>query len=274
MAGFLDFLKSAGGGIKDTLLGTPELQAKSNDIVDPELGVLKRPPTLEANPNGNTQGGLLSNILNTGDDGVTFADKLYAVGGLMRGQDDPLSEINAKRTEFKTNEKTRLAEEKQKAARAKQSAALRASYIDGKFNPQAYIEAMAGDVTADELGGFTKLAPKAGVDGGYAYQTDPFTGETVFGDQRPMSYNEQIAQDRLDEQERRNQVLEQIAMGNLGVRQGQLGLSQQREGRIASGAGGSNRGGSPVRVSSPSQLASLPSGSLYIAPDGTTRRKR
>ena len=26
MAGFLDFLKSAGGGIKDTLLGTPELQ--------------------------------------------------------------------------------------------------------------------------------------------------------------------------------------------------------------------------------------------------------
>lgn len=262
MAGFLDFLKSAGGGIKDTLLGTPELQAKSNDIVDPELGVLKRPPTLEANPNGNTQGGLLSNILNTGDDGVTFADKLYAVGGLMRGQDDPLSEINAKRTEYKANEKTRLAEEKQKAARAKQSAALRASYVDGKFNPQAYIEAMSGDVTADELGGFTKLAPKAGVDGGYAYQTDPFTGETVFGDQRPMSYNEQIAQDRLDEQERRNQVLEQIAMGNLGVRQGQLGLSRQREGRIASQPKGSSGGG----LGGAGAPAPLPPGFRFVRP--------
>ena len=178
--------------------------------------------------------GLLSRVMATGDDGVTFADKLYAAGGIIKGDGDPLSQINAKRAEFKTNEKTRLAEEKQKAARARQAAALRASYVDGKFNPQAYIEAMSGDVTADELGGFTKLAPKAGVDGGYAYQTDPFTGETVFGDQRPMSYNEQIAQDRLEEQERRNQVLEQIAMGNLGVRQGQLGLSRQREGRIAS----------------------------------------
>lgn len=243
MAGFLDFLKSAGGGLKETLLGTPELQAKSNDIMDPELGLLKRPPTLEANPNGNTQGGLLSNILNTGDDGVTFADKLYAVGGIMRGQDDPLSQINAKRADFKAGEKTRLAEEKQQAARAKQSAALRASYIDGKFNPQAYIEAMAGDVTADELAGFTKLAPKGGVDGGFATSTDPFTGETTFGAQRPMNYNEQIAQDRLDEQERRNLVLEQIAMGNLGVRQGQLGLGQQRESRIASQPKGSSGGG-------------------------------
>ena len=81
------------------------------------------------------------------------------------------------------------------------------------------------------------------MDGGYAYQTDPFTGETVFGDQRPMSYNEQIAQDRMEEQERRNQVLEQIAMGNLGVRQGQFGLSRQREGRIASQPKGSSGGG-------------------------------
>lgn len=187
--------------------------------------------------------GLLSRIMATGDDGVTFGDKLYAAGGIIKGDGDPLSQINAKRAEFKTNEKTRLAEEKQQAARARQAAALRAAYVDGKFNPQAYIEAMSGDVTADELGGFTKLAPKAGVDGGYAYQTDPFTGETVFGDQRPMSYNEQIAQDRMEEQERRNQVLEQIAMGNLGVRQGQLGLSRQREGRIASQPKGSSGGG-------------------------------
>lgn len=187
--------------------------------------------------------GLLSRIMATGDDGVTFGDKLYAAGGIIKGEGDPLSQINAKRNEYKANEKTRLAEEKQQAARARQAAALRASYVDGKFNPQAYIEAMAGDVTADDLAGFTKLAPKAGVDGGYAYQTDPFTGETVFGDQRPMSYNEQIAQDRLDEQERRNLVLEQIALGNLGVRQGQLGLSRQREGRIASQPKGSSGGG-------------------------------
>lgn len=243
MAGFLDFLKGAGGGLKETVFGTPELLETSNNIVDPQLGELKRPPTITENPNGNTQGGLLSNILNTGDDGVTFADKLYAVGGLMRGQDDPLSQINAKRTEYKANEKTRLAEEKQQAARARQAAALRASYVDGKFNPQAYIEAMAGDVTADDLAGFTKLAPKGGVDGGFATSTDPFTGETTFGEQRPMSYNEQIAQDRLDEQERRNLVMEAIAQGRLGVAQGQLGLGQQREGRIASQPKGSSGGG-------------------------------
>ena len=273
MAGFLDFLQDIGKTSVPITPFNPNAPVDGPDLggVDPtEMGAFGAGQA----PAQPKKEGLLSRITATGDDGVTFADKLYAVGGLMRGQDDPLSQINAKRTEYKANEKTRLAEEKQQAARARQAAGLRASYVDGKFNPQAYIEAMAGDVTADELGGFTKLAPKAGVDGGYAYQTDPFTGETVFGDQRPMSYNEQIAQDRLDEQERRNLVLEQIALGNLGVRRGQLGLSQQREGRIASGAGGSNRGGSPVRVSSPSQRASVPSGSLYIAPDGTTRRKR
>lgn len=221
--------------------------------------------------------GLLSRLTATGDDGVTFGDKLYAAGGIIRGQDDPMAQILAKRNEFKANEKTRKAEEKQQAARAKQSAALRAAYVDGKFNPQAYIEAMTGDVTADELAGFTKLAPKGGVDGGFAYSTDPFSGDTTFGAQRPLSHNEQIAQDRLDEQERRNLVLEQIALGNLGVRQGQLGLGRQREGRIASGGGGSSQpqaGNGAPRISTPAQLQALPPGSLYVAPDGTTRRKR
>lgn len=187
--------------------------------------------------------GLLSRIMATGDDGVTFGDKLYAAGGIIKGDGDPLSQINAKRTEYKANEKTRLAEEKQQAARARQAAALRASYVNGKFNPQAYIEAMAGDVTADELAGFTKLAPKGGVDGGFATSTDPFTGETTFGAQRPMSYSEQIAQDRLEETERRNRELEALARGGLAVRQGQLGLSRQREGRIASQPKGSSGGG-------------------------------
>lgn len=274
MAGFLDFMKSAGGNLKETLFGTPELQSTSNDIVDPELGLLKRPPTIEANPNGNTQGGLLSNLLNTGDDGVTFGDKLYAAGGVLRGDQDPLSGINAKRTKFQAAESQRAMEEKQQAQRTKQSAALRAAYQGGKFNPQAYIDAMAGDVTPDELAGFTKLAPKAGVDGGFAYTQDPFSGETQFGAQRPMSYTEQIAEDRLNEQERRNQVLEGIALSNLG-------LSRQREGRLAAGGGGgggapSSQGGgsSAPRISTPAQLQALPPGSLYVAPDGTTRRKR
>ena len=241
MAGFLDFLQGIGKTSVPITPFNPNAPVDGPDLggVDPtEMGAFAGQAPAQPKKEG-----LLSRIMATGDDGVTFGDKLYAAGGIIKGDGDPLSQINAKRTEYKANEKTRLAEEKQQAARARQSAALRASYVDGKFNPQVYIEAMAGDVTADELGGFTKLAPKGGVDGGYAYQTDPFTGETVFGDQRPMSYNEQIAQDRLDEQERRNQVLEQIAMGNLGVRQGQLGLSRQREGRIASQPKGSSGGG-------------------------------
>ena len=238
----LDFLQGIGKTSVPITPFNPNAPAEGPDLggVDPtEMGAFGSGQA----PAQPKKEGLLSRIMATGDDGVTFGDKLYAAGGIIKGDGDPLSQINAKRTEYKANEKTRLAEEKQQAARAKQSAALRASYVDGKFNPQAYIEAMSGDVTADELGGFTKLAPKAGVDGGYAYQTDPFTGETVFGDQRPMSYNEQIAQDRMEEQERRNQVLEQIAMGNLGVRQGQFGLSRQREGRIASQPKGSSGGG-------------------------------
>lgn len=268
----LDFLQGIGKTSVPITPFNPNAPTEGPDLggVDPtEMGAFAGQAPAQPKKEG-----LLSRIMATGDDGVTFGDKLYAAGGIIKGEGDPLSQINAKRTEYKANEKTRLAEEKQQAARARQAAALRASYVNGKFNPQAYIEAMAGDVTPDELAGFTKFAPKGGVDGGFAYTTDVFSGDTTFGAQRPMSYSEKIAQDRLDEQERRNREIEALARGGLAVRQGQLGLSQQREGRIASGAGGSNGSGSPVRVSSPSQLASLPSGSLYIAPDGTTRRKR
>lgn len=242
MAGFLDFLQGLGKTSVPITPFNPNAPVDGPDLggVDPtEMGAFGAGQA----PAQPKKEGLLSRITATGDDGVTFADKLYAVGGLMRGQDDPLSQINAKRTEHKANEKTRLAEEKQQAARARQAAALRASYVNGKFNPQAYIEAMAGDVTADELAGFTKLAPKGGVDGGFATSTDAFTGETTFGAQRPMSYSEQIAQERADEAERRNRELEDIARGRLGVSQGQLGLSRQREGRIASQPKGSSGGG-------------------------------
>lgn len=259
----LDFLQGIGKTSVPIAPFNPNAPTEGPDLggVDPtEMGAFGASQA----PAQPKKEGLLSRIMATGDDGVTFGDKLYAAGGIIKGDGDPLSQINAKRAEFKTNEKTRLAEEKQKAARARQAAALRAAYVDGKFNPQAYIEAMSGDVTADELGGFTKLAPKAGVDGGYAYQTDPFTGETVFGEQRPMSYNEQIAQDRMEEQERRNQVLEQIAMGNLGVRQGQLGLSRQREGRIASQPKGSSGGG--VSGALPAGIPPPPGGYRIVRP--------
>lgn len=228
----LDFLQGIGKTSVPITPFNPNAPTEGPDLggVDPtEMGAFAGQAPAQPKKEG-----LLSRIMATGDDGVTFGDKLYAAGGIIKGDSDPLSQISAKRNEFKANEKTRLAEEKQKATRARQAAALQAAYVDGKFNPQAYIAAMSGDVTPDELAGFTKLAPKGGVDGGYAYQTDPFSGETVFGDQRPMSYSEQIAQDRLEETERRNRELEALARGGLAVRQGQLGLSRQREGRIAS----------------------------------------
>lgn len=263
MAGFLDFLQGIGKTSVPITPFNPNAPTEGPDLggVDPtEMGAFGASQA----PAQPKKEGLLSRIMATGDDGVTFGDKLYAAGGIIKGDGDPLSQINAKRTEYKANEKTRLAEEKQQAARARQAAALRASYVNGKFNPQAYIEAMAGDVTPDELAVFTKFAPKGGVDGGFAYTTDAFSGDTTFGDQRPMSYNEQIAQDRLDEQERRNQVLEQIAMGNLGVRQGQLGLSRQREGRIASQPKGSSGGG--VSGALPAGIPPPPGGYRIVRP--------
>ena len=237
----LDFLQGIGKTSVPITPFNPNAPTEGPDLggVDPtEMGAFAGQAPAQPKKEG-----LLSRIMATGDDGVTFGDKLYAAGGIIKGDGDPLSQINAKRTEYKANEKTRLAEEKQQAARARQAAALRASYVNGKFNPQAYIEAMAGDVTADELAGFTKFAPKGGVDGGFAYTTDVFSGDTTFGAQRPMSYSEQIAQDRLEETERRNRELEALARGGLAVRQGQLGLSRQREGRIASQPKGSSGGG-------------------------------
>lgn len=240
---FLDFLGGANPfGAKGTPFN-PNAPVETGALggIDPtEMGAAGPMPQAEK-PEG-----FLSKVFGTGDDGVTFADKLYATGGILQNDPNAMIGISDKRKEFKAEGAKRALEEKQAAQRAKQATALRQAYQNGRFNPQAYIEAMAGDVTADELGGFTKLAPKAGVDGGFAYTQDPFSGETQFGAQRPMSYNEQIAEDRLDEQERRNQVLEQIAMGNLGVRQGQLGLGQQRERRVASQPkGGAGQGAAP-----------------------------
>lgn len=272
MAGIFDFLNEMGGtpatqGQPVSALPdiTPMQQQPLPDLVTP----MQQP---QLDPGGLK--GVLSGLTKTGDDGVTFADKLYAAGGIMRDDPGAMGAINSRRAEFKAEQKTQAAEQKALAERQRKARALQSAYIDGKFNPRAYIDALAGDVTADELAGFTKLAPKSGVDGGFAYTQDTFSGETQFGAQRPMSYTEQIAEDRLNEQERRNQVLEGIALSNLG-------LSRQREGRLAAGGGGgggapnSQGGGSSApRISTPAQLQALPSGSLYVAPDGTTRRKR
>lgn len=219
--------------------------------------------------------GFLQGMTQPDESGVTFADKIFAAGSVLSKDADPLSAITAKRTKYTENQAALAKEAKLAQERAKKAAALKAAYVNGKFNPQAYIEAMGNEASLDDLTGATRLAPKGGVDGGYAYTTDPFTGETTFGGQRPISRAEQLAQERFDEQERRNQVLEDIARGRLGVAQGQLGVSRDRLNR-PSGGGAAPQPAQPSapRISNPAQLQALPPGSLYVAPDGTTRRKR
>lgn len=238
---------------------TPPPQAAAEDIQPPKSGIR----------------GFLDNLTATGDDGVSFSDKLYAAGAILQNDPNALSGIQAKRTKYTENQAALAKEAKLAQERAKKAAALKAAYVNGKFNPQAYIEAMAGDVGLDDLTAAQRLAPQGGVEGGYAYTKDPFTGQVTFGEQRPISRAEQLAQERFDEQERRNQVLEDIARGRLGVAQGQLGVSRDRLNQ-PSGGGAAPQPAQPSapRISNPAQLQALPPGSLYVAPDGTTRRKR
>ena len=125
------------------------------------------------------------------------------------------------------------------------SEAMKGAYgDDGKFDPMLFAQNMLGSGSLSDAGdvlNFAKQAtpekPKIGIDGGYSYSIDPNTGEVSWGDQRPMSYGEEAAIAREREAERRNQVMEEIARGRLGVAQGQLGLGRQREGRVAAKSG-------------------------------------
>lgn len=185
---------------------------------------LQLPPTMQKQP------GFFSRMIGTDGDGASFGDRLMMA--TMAAQ-NPASAMDYR---LKLRKETA-----DKSERQRRNEALKGAYRNGRFDPQAYIEGVgdAGDAT-DAFDIAKVTAPKAGVDGGYSYTQDPMTGETQWGEQRPMSYSEQLAEERAAElEEYREEMLKQgwARVGQGGER---IGLARQREGRIASGprAGG------------------------------------
>lgn len=197
-----------------------------------------RPPQLEEKPS------LLAGIgerLTKEKDGVGFWDRLYAAGEVVGGGDG-MGYLQGKRDTYaKTLEKQQAKEDL-----ARKNAAFKAAYRDGKFNPQAYLDAIGedGDV-AEAFSLADKLRPKTGVSGDTPYTIDN-EGNVEWGEERPWSRRDQEAADKNDEMAMYRELMAAVAQGRLSVAEGQAALARQREGRIAADGGkGGGKGGGP-----------------------------
>lgn len=205
---------------------------------DQKLGLLQTAPT--AGP----QEGFLDRFRKPNEQGLSGADKLFAIGDVLGGNaDGAMKYLSGKTQEHKAGQQL----EQAKADRAKKNAAFKAAYQGGKFDPAAYLAGIGDEADLGEAFTLaTKLAPKAGVDGGTPYTQDPFSGETTWGDRRPMSYSEEQADERAA-------ALEAYREAQLADADERIALSRQREGRIAGGRGGGSgkaaggHGGAPSR---------------------------
>lgn len=200
-------------------------------------------------PHMETQPGLLHQAWNY----VKSPEGLMTVGTALRasGGDEGAFQDQARMQQSMQAQRDR---QEQIAHRTKANAAFKAAYQGGKFDPKAYTDAMSGDplFDASDVADLQKtFAPKTGVDGGSAYTIDP-DGSIHWGEQRPLSHSEEAQIAREQEAERRNQVLEDIARGNLAVRQGQLGVSQQRATHV-----GASGGKPPAAVQTAQTLAAI-----------------
>lgn len=139
------------------------------------------------------------------------------------------------------------------------------AYAD-RYKPQSVT---GGNSVLFGEGGQVYTAPKVDMSGDSGVVLTP-TGMTVLG-QRPISQAEKTEIAKLEEARRKNDMMDKLGLGRLAVSQGQLGVARQRAAQ--SGGGGGAPSGGATRVSTQDQLTALPSGALYIGPDGVTRRK-
>lgn len=172
---------------------------------------------------------------------LTSPQSIAALGAGLNG--DPASvqmaaDIGARRRDMAAKAE---AEQKAKADLARKNAAFKAAYQGGRFNPQAYLDAIGDEGDASEAFSLAKaLAPQGGVDGGTAYTRDPLTGEVQWGEQRPMSPAERLAEERAAALEAYRE--EQIRLAEERQR-----LAERREGRVAAGGGRGGRGGGSAK---------------------------
>lgn len=256
--GFLDFITKPrfSATPTDPLSVTPYEQPAATYGNDgllsavPELAGMAAPQQMNQMPDLEEKPSILSGVW----DYLKSPQNLAALGGALKnysGGEGGVEQAMAIGEQRRGEARQNAAMEKAKADLARKNAAFKAAYVNGRFDPQAYLAAMGGE--GDMAEGFSlaaKLAPEGGVDGGTAWTRDPLTGETTWGERRGPSHGEELADERNDETaqyreimlELRRQAEERMA------RQGdaRIGLSRQREGRISSGGGGGGHGPVPA----------------------------
>lgn len=180
LSGLGSRIKSGAHGVTDAVMGVPTFTSESNDLPPGLLGgeTLKRPPTVT--PTGKKEGGLLSHFLNTGDDGVTVGDRVFALGSILQGDSGGAqSYLSGQRTAATAANDRKRRDELERSG----IEALRANIGEnGQLNLPGYLKAVlaAGGDPAAGLGLAQTLAPKTSLQnagGGGLYEvTTPFGG--------------------------------------------------------------------------------------------------
>lgn len=203
----------------------PDLSPQAAPQV-PQGGLLQAP---QQPPHGP---GLLERFRTANDDGISGADKLYAVGAILGGDSD--GGIKYLQTKQAAGVKAKAESEKQ-ALKDKGNRAFKAAYQNGKFDAGAYASVMGSDLDPLSMAKVVKAyAPEGGVSGDFGYTKDPVTGAISWQGERPQGYGEATSAANSAETMRHNQVTEQQGAGHLTVSQAQAALARQREGRLGS----------------------------------------
>lgn len=226
--GLFDFMRggmspAAGKGFAGKFGMNPNMNpAMAPEMADP--GMLMTAPTMQQQP------GIMERMRQPNADGIGLQDRLMMAALALQGQ-------GGAALQYRSGLKKQAQE---KGDRSRQNEAFRGAYdpVSGKFDPAKYLEAIGDAGDATDVADLQKaFAPKTGVDGGFSYSINPTTGQVEWGDQRPMSYNEEAASERMDDNEQWRSFLRDLyerredRMQTQGAER--IGLARQREGRIA-----------------------------------------
>lgn len=216
MSGLFDFLgKDLGGGF-----GQPQQPPVQQEQATAMMPATQSPPPEGLlHPPQQVEGpGLLERLRTPNDSGVSWADKLYAIGGVLGG--DSAGGMQYLQGKQKDARAQKLLDQA-KADHAAKNAAFRAAYKDGRFDPAAYAAALgSADVDPSDIAQLSKtFAPQGGVEGGRSYTKNPSTGAITWGDSAPPTAADLEHQAAEAERERHQRIVEDYMLRGLGIKQ-------------------------------------------------------
>ena len=203
---------------------------------DPHESRRTYPPPVPQQPEG-----LLSKFSKPDPTGVSMADRIYAIGSILKG-DSAGGMKYLQGQQLAAQEGLQGHTAAAQALKDKGNQAFRAAYQNGKFDPSTYASVMGDDLDPEA---FAKLAtaagPKTSMSGSYAINTNPLGGGGIdmsSGASGSPDYAENTAAGNSAEQQRHNAVTEAQGAIHAAVAQGNAALAKQREGRVAAKAAG------------------------------------